>query len=149
MSQPFRLLLRVRYGECDAQGIVFNARWGDYADIASSEFTRALFGDVRPEVTGLDWKLVRQTIEWHGPARYDDVLELRVRTLRIGTTSFTLATEVSRHPEQEHLASIETTCVMIDPASGDKKPITPEARAALDRGAPGALVDQAGAPRRS
>ena len=25
---PFRLLLRVRYGECDAQQVVFNARYG-------------------------------------------------------------------------------------------------------------------------
>ena len=24
----FRLLLRVRYGECDAQQVVFNARYG-------------------------------------------------------------------------------------------------------------------------
>jgi acyl-CoA thioester hydrolase len=145
VSLPFRLLLRVRYGECDAQGIVFNARWGDYADIASSEFTRALFGDVRPEVTGLDWRLVRQQIEWHAPARYDDVLELRVRTLRIGTTSFTLATEVSRHPELHHLASIETTCVMVDPATGEKKAIALETRQALEHGAPGVLVDQASA----
>ena len=41
---PFRLLFRVRYGECDAQNIVFNARWGDYVDIASTEYMRSLFG---------------------------------------------------------------------------------------------------------
>jgi acyl-CoA thioester hydrolase len=145
MSAPFRLLLRVRYGECDAQGIVFNARWADYADIASSEYTRSLFGDVRPEVTGIDWKLVRQTIEWHAAARYDDVLELQVRTLRVGTTSFALVVEVTHHPDQAHLASIETTCVMVDPATGTKRPIAPATRAALERGAPGVLVDQAGA----
>jgi hypothetical protein len=27
-------VFRVRYGECDAQKIVFNARWGDYIDPA-------------------------------------------------------------------------------------------------------------------
>ena len=141
----FCLLLRVRYGECDAQGIVFNARWGDYADVASSEFTRALFGDVRPEVTGVDWKLVKQTIEWRAPARYDDVLALRVRTLRVGVTSFVLGTEVARHAGDAHLATIETTCVMIDPQTGDKRPIDDATRAALERGAPGVVIDHASA----
>jgi acyl-CoA thioester hydrolase len=143
MSQPFRLHLRVRYGECDAQGIVFNARWGDYADIASSEYTRALFGSVQPSVTGLDWRLVKQTIQWHAPARYDDVLELRVATLHVGTTSFTLSLEITRHPDQAHLASVETICVMVDPATGTKRSIDDPTRAALLRGAPGVVVDQA------
>ena len=51
MAEPFRYLLRVRYGECDAQMIVYNARWGDYVDIATTEFTRAVFGTVDPSAT--------------------------------------------------------------------------------------------------
>src|SRR5262245_38413749 len=35
---PFRFLLRVRYGEVDAQKVVFNARWGDYVDLAVTEY---------------------------------------------------------------------------------------------------------------
>ncbi len=30
LSENFTLLLRVRYGECDAQQVVFNARYADY-----------------------------------------------------------------------------------------------------------------------
>lgn len=143
-AAPFRLLLRVRYNECDAQGIVFNARWADYADIASGEYMRALFGSVHPAETGLDWRLVKQAIEWQAPARYDDVLDLRVRTLRVGTTSFTLETRCLRHGDAAPLAAIETVCVMVDPA-GKKRPIAPEVRAALERGAPGVAVDHAAA----
>ena len=146
-AEPFRLLLRVRYNECDAQGIVFNARWADFADIASSEFIRALFGSVDPAATGLDWRLVKQTTEWRAPARYDDVLDVRVRTLRVGTTSFQLATEYRRFADQAHLAATETTCVMVDP-SGAKRPIADAARAALERGAPGIVVDHAAALNR-
>ena len=47
-DDPFRFLFRVRYGECDAQAIVFNARWGDYVDIAVTEFARALPSDHVP-----------------------------------------------------------------------------------------------------
>ena len=34
-SATLQLLVRVRYAECDAQGVVFNARYADYADLAS------------------------------------------------------------------------------------------------------------------
>jgi acyl-CoA thioester hydrolase len=144
VSEPFRLLLRVRYNECDMQGIVFNARWGDYADLASGEFLRALLGAVDPAVTGLDWRLVKQTTEWRAPARYDDVLDVRVRTLRVGTTSFVLATEYLRAADGAPLATTETTCVRVDP-SGTKRPIDDAIRAALERGAPGVVVDHAAA----
>lgn len=45
MTSPFEFRLRVRYGECDAQGVVFNARYGDYVDIAVNEYIRTLFGN--------------------------------------------------------------------------------------------------------
>ena len=41
-QSPFRYYLRVRYGECDAQKVVFNARYADYVDLAAVEFLRAL-----------------------------------------------------------------------------------------------------------
>ena len=41
MTKPFRYYLRVRYQECDPQHVVFNARYADYADLASFEFMRA------------------------------------------------------------------------------------------------------------
>ncbi|HUJ60231.1 MAG TPA: thioesterase family protein [Kofleriaceae bacterium] len=141
----FRYLLRVRYGECDAQGIVFNARWAEYVDIAASEYTRALFGSVDPAVTGIDWRLVKQTLEWRAPGRYDDVLDIRVRTLRVGTTSFALATEFCRHGETAVLATAETIYVVVDPAAGVKRPVPEACRAALERGAPGVVVDHAAA----
>ena len=43
MSEPFRFRFRVRYNECDAQLVVFNARYADYVDLAMTEFMRALF----------------------------------------------------------------------------------------------------------
>lgn len=142
MTEPFRYLFRVRYGECDAQGIVFNARWGDYVDIAVTEFARALFdGDL-----GGDWKLVKQTLEWRASARFDDVLVARVRTLRVGTTSFAIATEFRRLGADSALALAETIYVMTGPDSA-KRPVPDPARAALERGAPGVVVDHAGALR--
>ena len=45
-EQTFRYFLRVRYSECDAQKVVFNARYGDYIDLAVLEFLKAIgFGE--------------------------------------------------------------------------------------------------------
>jgi len=144
---PFRLLLRVRYSECDAQGIVFNARWGEYIDVAASEYTRVLLGSVDPAVTGVDWRLVKQTTQWRAPGRFDDVIDLRVSTLQIGTTSFVLATDARRHRDGLALVACETVYVIVDVASGTKRPIPGPLRAALERGAPGVVVDHAAAHR--
>jgi acyl-CoA thioester hydrolase len=141
--EPFRLLLRVRYGECDAQGIVYNARWIEYVDIAASEYTRVLFGSVDAATTGIDWRLVKQTCEWHAPGRYDDVLDIRVSTLRVGTTSFALATDIRRYGTADTLVTVETIYVAFDPRTLSKQAISSTHREALERGAPGVVVNQA------
>jgi acyl-CoA thioester hydrolase len=117
---------------------VFHARWVDYVDVATCEFARAVLGSV----TALDWRLVKQTLEWQAPGRFDDVLAASVQTLRVGTTSFALATEF--HRGDRRLVRADTVYVVVDPASGDKRPVPDDARAALERGAPGVVVDQAG-----
>ncbi len=150
MTEPFRYLLRVRYGECDAQGIVFNARWGEYVDLAAGEYTRALFGAADPVATDFDVRLVKQVMEWRASARFDEVLELRVRTLRIGTTSYATATEVHRFSDRRHLADCETIYVSVELGSATKRSIPPRHRALLEAGARGVVVDHAGAlPRES
>lgn len=140
MSEPFRILLRVRYAECDAQGIVFNSRYGEYMDVASGEYSRAVFGGVDGS-TGVDWRLVRQVTEWKAPARFDDVITISVTTARIGTTSFTLNATFRRHPDGPLLATVETTYVVVNPETGEKKPIPERHLASLERGAPGVVVN--------
>lgn len=128
----FRYYLRVRYGECDAQKVAFNARYGDYVDLAATEFLRALgYGEQLIDGT-LDYQLVRQTTEWKAPARFDEVIEAAVRCTRIGTTSFVLATEFRIAGREALIATAETVYVMID-ARG-KTPVPDDLRAALERG---------------
>jgi acyl-CoA thioester hydrolase len=137
----FTYRFRVRYQECDAQGIVFNARWGDYVDVAATEYTRALFGAVTASEAGLDWRLRRQTLEWRAPGRFDDVLEARVSTVAVGTTSFTLRTDF--HRGDELLVTVETVYVVVDPAANTKLPVPERHRAALLAG-DGGTVDASG-----
>jgi acyl-CoA thioester hydrolase len=142
---PFRFLFRVRYGECDPQNIVFNARWGDYIDIACTEYLRALFAVADSGDVGLHIRLVRQLVEWKEPGRFDDVIAADVRTLKVGTTSFTLATVFSRLADGAVLAIADTVYVSVDPVVWQKRAIEPAHRSALETGAVGRLVDHAGA----
>jgi acyl-CoA thioester hydrolase len=143
MSDCFRYRFRVRYQECDAQKIVFNARWGDYIDLAATELVRAAMG--HPEAT--DWRLVRQLIEWKASARFDDVLEARVTTAKLGSTSVTVATAFHRVVDDALLVTAETVYVMTDP-EGRKRPISDAERELLAPGATVALVDSSGSPQR-
>lgn len=145
MSQRFRYYLRVRYQDCDAQHVVFNARYGDYIDLACSEFLRAALPRPTDVFDGtFETQTVRQTIEWKGPARFDDVLEVSVWASRLGTTSFTLSFEMRRAGETDVLATAETVYVHVDAETFTKREIAPEMRAALEAGAAGKAVDHAG-----
>jgi acyl-CoA thioester hydrolase len=144
MTAPFRLYLRVRYQDCDAQHVVFNSRYGEYADIASFEFMRAALPRPTDGFDGtFELQSVRQVIEWKAPARFDNVLEVSTCVSRIGTTSFTLNCEMRRAGETQVLATTETTYVHVDPNTFTKRTIEPEMRAALEAGARGKSVDQA------
>ena len=71
MTAPFRYYTRVRYQDCDAQHVVFNARYGDYVDLAITEFLRASFPERDPFDGSLEIQVVRQLIEWKAPGRTD------------------------------------------------------------------------------
>jgi acyl-CoA thioester hydrolase len=145
MTTPFRYYLRVRYQECDAQQVVFNARYGDYIDLACFEFLRAALPSPGDVFDGMfESQTVRQVVEWKAPARFDDVLEISVWANRIGTTSFTLCFELRRVGDGALLVSSETVYVHVDPKSFTKREIEPRMRAALEAGARGRTTDHAG-----
>jgi acyl-CoA thioester hydrolase len=144
MSELFRYYLRVRYGECDAQKVVFNARYADYVDLAATEFLRALgYGEAL--VSGeLDYQLVKQTIQWKAPARFDQVLEIAVKTAHLGNTSFSLSFAFRIAGRPAVIAEAETVYVMVDTHTLAKKPLTGDFRASLSAGATGIATDHSG-----
>jgi acyl-CoA thioester hydrolase len=94
---PFVHELRVRYGECDPQGIVFNANYLLYFDVAFTELWREALGSWQDMVErGIDAVVAEANARFRAPARYDDVLELRARVVRLGTTSITTEIDVVR-----------------------------------------------------
>jgi acyl-CoA thioester hydrolase len=97
---PFRHELRVRYGECDAQGIVFNANYLLYFDVAFTELWRAAVGPWS-EMTerGYDAVVGEARLAFRSPARFDDVIALELTAARLGRSSITTAVRVLRGDE--------------------------------------------------
>lgn len=141
---PFRYYLRVRYQECDNQNIVFNARYGDYADIAISEFFRACRAHHDPFDGSFEMHVVRQLTEWKSPARMYDVIEVSVSVTRFGTTSFTVLMLMRNAKSGAMIATCETVYVMVDGKTYEKRPLTEVEKAELQAGAKGRIVDHAG-----
>jgi len=147
MTNPFRYCLRVRYGECDAQRVVFNPRWADYVDIGSTEFFHALGFGAALASGAFDYQVVKLTLEWKAPARFDQVIELSIYTTHLGNTSFTMVTEFRIAGGEQVICTAETVYVNVDSKTLTKLPLSAEVRAALQSGAPGKIVDHSGRPR--
>nr|WP_297402866.1 thioesterase family protein [uncultured Marinobacter sp.] len=142
---PFRFRFRVRYGECDAQSVVFNARYADYVDISINEYIRTLFGSYQRLLDqDLDFQVVSLTVNYRSPARFDDVLEARIRPGRIGNTSFAFHLEFVRYGDEALVADADLVYVMIRASEMAKVAVPGHIREMLEAGAPGVLLSHAG-----
>lgn len=80
--------LRVRYAECDRQGVVFNAHYLAYMDTSITELWReALGGYQRMIDEGIDIMVIDARLRFHRGAEFDDLLTLGVEVSRLGQTS--------------------------------------------------------------
>lgn len=144
-SQPFEVIFRVRYAECDAQQVVFNARYAEYADLAATEFMREVLGGYQQLIDKqMDTQVVNLTISWKQAATFDDVLVMRVQVSKVGNTSFTLDVDIYNHKTANLVAQIQLIYVMVDTLNYQKKYIPEDLRLTLLAGASGKVVNLSG-----
>jgi acyl-CoA thioester hydrolase len=129
---PFRHDLRVRYAECDMQGVVFNAHYLAYADDAMScwmkEFPKPF------DELAYDIMVVHADVDWRGSSRYGDVLEIDCAVVRWGTTSFVIGYDM--HVEDRPVCRVELTYIGVARGTTEKMPPPAEFRNALEAPAP-------------
>jgi acyl-CoA thioester hydrolase len=85
--------LRVRWAECDAQGIVFNVNYFLYFDVGMTEYMRALGFEGDSQV---EFFTVHAEADYRAPAKFDDEIVVAIRCVRIGETSMTLKAAIFR-----------------------------------------------------
>ncbi len=121
----FHHVFRVRFSEVDAQAIVFFGNYLNYFDSAHNEYMRALSFDYQhyAESNNNDVHIVKAVVDYHSPARFDDELEVYVRTSRVGRSSMTVCFEVYPIGEDKLITSAEFIMVTANQQSMKSVPL--------------------------
>lgn len=130
----FRTERRIEFVDTDMGGIVHFSRFFVFMETAEHELLRALGTSVALELAGrkVGWPRVAATCEYRSPARYGDVLEIRVRVLRRGTTSVTYAFSFLRGGVQIADGRMTSVCCILDGEEIRAIPIPPSIAEQLD-----------------
>jgi acyl-CoA thioester hydrolase len=130
VSAPFTHELRVRYGECDPQGIVFNANYVAWFDQAMVELWRAALGSWNVMLErGGDMVVAEVNARFRAPARADELLSIRTSISSFGRTSLNVACDVLR--DDELLVEGRIRHVYLDAATWTPAPVPDWMREAL------------------
>ena len=126
---PFRFsaFARVWFSDTDAQGIVYYGRYLPYFDLARVEYHRhlGLFGIGKGE---REFVMRASHVVYEAPAVFDDLLEIFIRTKRIGRTSVTSECAAYRVEDDVLMCTAEQTMVLIDVAEHRPVPVPEEYR---------------------
>ena len=114
MAEPLSHQIRVRYAECDPQGVVFNSHYLAYFDIGITELWREALGSYQAMLDrGYDMVVASAQLRFHRPARFDDMLTLNVGITHLGETS--IGTRYLLDRGSERLVEGMLWHVMVDP----------------------------------
>ena len=129
---PFKYaaLSRVSFSDTDAQGVVYYGRYLPFFDIARLEYHRHL---------GLNayWQGEREfvmralEVTYEAPARFDDLLDVHVRTTRIGSSSVGVEGAAYRVDDERLMCTARMTLVFIEVATRRPVAIPEEFRRAI------------------
>ena len=109
----FSAFARVGFSDTDAQGIVYYGRYLPYFDQARVEYHRHL-GLLHADLGGAEFVMRALAVVYEAPAGFDDLLEVYVRTKRIGRTSVTNELCAHRAEDGVLMCTSEQTLVLVD-----------------------------------
>ena len=124
---------RVRFGEVDRHGIVYNGNYVAYTDFAFEEFLRSRGYSYRElaEKHGSEVCHKKSTYEFVSSAYEGDMLEVGISKIKIGRKSFTMQFEIYRQGEDDLILLCESVYVGYDVENRTSRPITDLMRALL------------------
>jgi acyl-CoA thioester hydrolase len=127
----FSAYTRVGFSDTDAQGIVYYGRYLPYFDHARVEYARHL-GLLNHDLGDCEFVMRACTVLYEAPAGFDDLLEVFVRTKRIGRTSITSEYGVVRVEDDLLMCTAEQTLVLVDLAERRPFPVPEDYRRVIE-----------------
>lgn len=84
MIREHTIEFRVRYSETDKMGFLYHGNYAQFFEMGRTELFRVQGGSYREmEDRGFFFVVAKMTIQFHQPARYDDLLQLTTRVTRL------------------------------------------------------------------
>jgi acyl-CoA thioester hydrolase len=129
--------IRVRYNECDMQGVVFNANYWMYADDVVAQWMKVAVSQLQGEGgevltwadIGFDFMLKTATGTWHKGATYGNTLDAACSVTRWGNTSFDVSVVMT--VADEPIFDCTITYVSVTPGTHTPTPVPQKLRDAL------------------
>lgn len=108
--------MRVRYAETDQAGMVYHSNYLVWFEVGRVELCRDHGFNYRDMETEADAYLpvTEARVRYRIPARYDEVILIRTRTVNIRSRAIVFAYEVLRDADQTLLAEGETHHIVMD-----------------------------------
>lgn len=130
----FRHPIRVRYGECDMQGVVFNAHYLAYADDAVARWFEAVLPAGAAYTVGnadavFDFMVKKAVVTWSAGSTYGDTIEFDCSVARWGNTSFDV--RVAGIVGETERVAIDLTYVSVAPGTHQPCPVPDAIKSAL------------------
>ncbi|MEM6333148.1 MAG: thioesterase family protein [Planctomycetota bacterium] len=116
--------VRVRYAECDPQGVAHHSVYAVWLELARTELLRAMGIDYKAvEASGLFCVVARMSLRYRKPVGYDDEIAVGCTAVKTRGIKIEHAYELRRGGDV--VATAETTLVCVD-GDGAVRPV-PEA----------------------
>lgn len=115
---------RVRYRECDPMGVVYHTHYLDYFEAARTEALRD-FGLAYRELEeeGIIMPVTRVNVNYHRPARYDELLDIHTAFPDVPETRVPIDYEVYHANGERLLVSGQVELCFVDQSR--RRPTTP------------------------
>lgn len=120
-SARFHAQRRVEFRDTDAAGIVHFSAFFPMMESVEHEFLRSIGVTVLPDhddAAGLTWPRISVGCDFHGPARFEDILDFAVFIDRIGSSSVSYRFEISCQGNPVAKGNIVAVCCRL--AAGGK-----------------------------
>ncbi|HZA58219.1 MAG TPA: thioesterase family protein [Solirubrobacterales bacterium] len=131
MAERFRYRQRVRYHECDPQGVVFNGHYLAYFDVGMTELWREVGGYEEMIAAGTDMVVAEAQVSYRAPLRFDDEFDVAIAVTRLGESSMTSSLALER--DGETVTEGELRHVFVTAGEGDKVSIPDGVRSGLSQ----------------
>lgn len=123
---------KIRYSDCDPQGIVFNGNYARYWDDALTDWFEEMgFGGEELGGIGTDVVTARLEIDFKAAATLGDVVETSLDVEKFGSTSMTVSVTTRRLSDHQIVVEGRAIYVFVNPEDFRPVPVPEDVRQAL------------------